>query len=204
MTEHSSTTALFKALADPTRLHILQQLQAGPCHGEELAIALGVTAATVSHHLKKLERVDLITLRREQYYVVSHLRDEVLDQPLSDLIAAVDFASTDAEQRLAGYRQQVLDRFFTAGRLRRLPTQSKKRLIVLAAFAADFATERDYTESEVDASISRRFADHAAVRRELVEARLMKRTSIPGQALSYRRAAGRFDVSPLSPPEPRA
>lgn len=61
-----ATAALFKALADPTRVRIVNLLAQSPepacvC---ELTPAVGVSQPTVSHHLKKLVQAGL--LQREQ------------------------------------------------------------------------------------------------------------------------------------------
>jgi ArsR family transcriptional regulator len=61
-----ATAALFKALADPTRVRIVNLLARNPepacvC---ELTPAVGVSQPTVSHHLKKLVQAGL--LQREQ------------------------------------------------------------------------------------------------------------------------------------------
>lgn len=60
------TAALFKALADPHRVRILNLLAASgrPVCVCDLTGPLGITQPTVSHHLKKLTTAGL--LRREQ------------------------------------------------------------------------------------------------------------------------------------------
>jgi ArsR family transcriptional regulator len=64
--EAEATATLFKALADPARVRIVNQLATG---GDEVCAcefmpALGLAQATVSHHLKKLTEAGL--LDREQ------------------------------------------------------------------------------------------------------------------------------------------
>ena len=44
-----------RALGDETRLRILGLLTRRPHYGEELAESLGLTPATISHHIKALE-----------------------------------------------------------------------------------------------------------------------------------------------------
>ncbi|MFO7961837.1 MAG: metalloregulator ArsR/SmtB family transcription factor [Nitriliruptoraceae bacterium] len=64
--ETTATAALFKALADPNRVRIVNLLATsdGPACVCDLTEPLGLTQPTVSHHLKKLVTVGL--LDREQ------------------------------------------------------------------------------------------------------------------------------------------
>ena len=64
--EAAATAALFKALADPARVRIVNILaiQAEPVCACEFEPALGLSQPTVSHHLKKLLEAGL--LEREQ------------------------------------------------------------------------------------------------------------------------------------------
>ena len=64
----------------------------------------------------------------------------------------------------------------------RLPTQHKKRLIVLEEFARKFHPGRVYDEHEVDAIIAEQFDDYCTVRRELVEEGYLAAdgTTVPG------------------------
>jgi ArsR family transcriptional regulator len=64
--EADATAQVFKALADPARVKILSTVAAGtdPVCACEFVPALGLSQATVSHHLKKLTEVGL--LEREQ------------------------------------------------------------------------------------------------------------------------------------------
>lgn len=61
-----ASAAVFKALGDPARVTIVKLLEAsdGPICACEFVPALGLTQATVSHHLKKLTDAGL--LEREQ------------------------------------------------------------------------------------------------------------------------------------------
>jgi len=75
--EAVATAALFKALADPHRVRIVNLLAASaePVCVCDLTASLGITQPTVSHHLRKL--VDAGLLTREQrgtwaYYAIDH------------------------------------------------------------------------------------------------------------------------------------
>jgi ArsR family transcriptional regulator len=64
--EAEATAQLFKALADPARVRIVNRLaqSAAPVCACDLPAFLGLSQPTVSHHLARLTRVGLV--RREQ------------------------------------------------------------------------------------------------------------------------------------------
>ncbi|MBD3222225.1 metalloregulator ArsR/SmtB family transcription factor, partial [bacterium] len=64
----TDSLSLFKALANPTRLRLLNLLADEPACVEELASALDLAPSTVSHHLKTLTRAGMVEARRVQYY----------------------------------------------------------------------------------------------------------------------------------------
>jgi excisionase family DNA binding protein len=63
------------------------------------------------------------------------------------------------------------------GRLKALPAPMKKRLAVLEKLAESFAPERTYKEAEVNAVLRRFNDDVATLRRELVSAKHLVRTT---------------------------
>jgi ArsR family transcriptional regulator len=96
--ETSSLAALLTALADPTRLAIVELLTKQDrcvCHLVEL---LELKQSVVSHHLGVLRHAGLVsayahpTDRRWQYY---HLEREVLSGALTGLSALLDHAQWD-------------------------------------------------------------------------------------------------------------
>lgn len=87
-------------------------------------------------------------------------------------------------------REAVLRAFVGAdGRLASIPTKLSKRLVVLDLIAQDFEIGLTYPESEVNVILQRRHADHAALRRYLVENEFLERRD--GQ---YWRAGGTVDL----------
>jgi DNA-binding transcriptional ArsR family regulator len=82
----AQSVRVLKALADETRLRILQLLAAQPMYGQQLADALGVSHPTVSHHMAQLRiagltRTELDAEGNKTYFV----RSEALEDLFSDL-----------------------------------------------------------------------------------------------------------------------
>jgi len=83
-------------------------------------------------------------------------------------------AVQDERERL--WREKVLRSFFDEdGRLRTIPAQRKKRLIVLERIAEAFEQGRTYSEREVNLVIADFHDDFCTLRREMVDEHLMTR-----------------------------
>jgi ArsR family transcriptional regulator len=75
-----------KAIADPTRFRLLQEIaQRERCTCSSVKDDLGVTPATLSHHLKELEEAGLIQVTREGRFAVMRLRRDVWKTYLKEL-----------------------------------------------------------------------------------------------------------------------
>ena len=61
---------LFKCLADKSRLQILRSLLVEDMYVERLAERLGLTPATISFHMKKLEEAGAVRPYKDQYYTM--------------------------------------------------------------------------------------------------------------------------------------
>jgi DNA-binding transcriptional ArsR family regulator len=76
---------VFRALADPARLRILQRIAERPRSTQELAPLIGLSEAGTSKHLRLLAGAGILATRREGYYVVYSLVRERLDSLPADL-----------------------------------------------------------------------------------------------------------------------
>src|ERR671915_1041371 len=76
-------SAVFGALADPTRRAILARLAEGDATVAELAAPFPVSQPAISRHLKVLEQAGLVSRRRRATARLSHLEAE----PLRDATA---------------------------------------------------------------------------------------------------------------------
>ncbi|MCR5683222.1 MAG: metalloregulator ArsR/SmtB family transcription factor, partial [Clostridiales bacterium] len=147
MENENAAVAVFKALGDESRLAILRILLAEEeSYVELLASRLGLTSATVSFHLKKLEAAGLVSCRRTQFYRIYSVERALFTQSLESLIGKTPAPDDDTK-----YRESVIANFFengsSSGRLKALPTQRKKREVVLRVLAEAFEAGRDYAES---------------------------------------------------------
>ena len=71
-------SAVFGALADPTRRAILARLTEGDATVAELAAPFSVSQPAISQHLKVLEQAGLISRSRRRTARLSHLEAEPL------------------------------------------------------------------------------------------------------------------------------
>lgn len=71
-------SAVFGALADPTRRAILARLADGDANVNDLAAPFDISQPAISRHLSVLERAGLISRRRQATARLSHLEAEPL------------------------------------------------------------------------------------------------------------------------------
>ena len=79
MTE-AEAIRLFKCLSDKSRLQILKSLAIEDMYVERLAERLGITAPTVSFHLKKLADAGAVSSYKSQYYMMYSLKKDIFER----------------------------------------------------------------------------------------------------------------------------
>jgi ArsR family transcriptional regulator, arsenate/arsenite/antimonite-responsive transcriptional repressor len=72
--------ARFRALADPTRVAIVNRLAAAECCVCDLTAAFELAQPTISHHLKVLRDAGLVTSRRRGTWAYYRLEQEAVQQ----------------------------------------------------------------------------------------------------------------------------
>ncbi|MGN6030513.1 MAG: metalloregulator ArsR/SmtB family transcription factor [Thermomicrobiales bacterium] len=164
---------LLKVIADETRLRILGALAGRPMTGKDLAEHLDLAAPTISHHMKKLTEAGVVVMETEAQRHWYRLNGELLlaskRVPLTAPAVATSLvgdAEMDEDER---FRAKVIRDFFDGGRLKEIPAQRKRRVIVLQHILARFEPGRTYTEREVNEIIRPVHEDVATLRRELVD-----------------------------------
>lgn len=167
--------ALFKCLADKSRLQILKSLSQEDMYVERLAERLALTPPTISFHLKKLADVGAVTSYKTQYYTMYALEKSVFMTTILDLIREHSDETNLQQQRDEAYRRKVLDSFFEYGKLKSIPTQKKKERIVLEALVQSFELGRTYSEREVNLILADFHDDFCTLRRDMIGEKLMAR-----------------------------
>lgn len=166
---------LFKCLADKSRLQILKSLAIEDMYVERLAERLGLTASTISFHLKKLLDAGAVTASKNQYYMMYSLNKELFQFSILELLQQESDEAQKQAQRDADYRQKVINAFFEYGKLKSIPAQRKKERIVLEVIAEAFDFDRIYSEREVNIIIADFHDDFCTIRRDMISEDLLDR-----------------------------
>ena len=115
--------------------------------------------------------ITVFNLLGPQFYIIYSLNREIFDKPLFELIKK-DEEIVDTEEK---YKKEVISHFFKYGRLTQIPTQRKKREIVLMEIAKRFEAGKKYDEKVVNEVIHQFHEDHCTIRREKIAFGIMKR-----------------------------
>lgn len=133
---------VFKALSDEARLKILTLLIKKPSFAEELSLQLNITPSTVGFHLKKLEAAGIVRAKKEQYYRVFYVDEGFLKLSIASVLSSVSPPDTGA------FEKCVENECFVRGRVKTLPVQSMRRIVVYEKIAENFKKGTGYTEGE--------------------------------------------------------
>lgn len=96
-----SAAESIQALSAPSRLRILARLHAGPASVNEIAAAVGMEGSAVSHQLRLLRHLGLVTGSRDGRQVVYELYDDHVADLLEQVVSHVEHLRLG----LAGRRQ---------------------------------------------------------------------------------------------------
>ena len=171
---------LLKATVDPVRLAVLGDAAQGTMSIDRVAERLDVPRREVAEAVGYLRTAGFIDDQGD--LVVEAIRTvarSIPSDPAPDA-GAIDGPWTEAEA-------EVLARFFEGGRLTRIPTNRRKRLLVLDKIAQEFEPGRRYAERDVSFTIQLIYPDYAAIRRYLIDEGFMDRADG-----AYWRTGGRF------------
>lgn len=152
-------------LAEPSRLRTYSAVVLGATTPEQVAGSTGLAAPVVHKALQRLVKGGLVAdgdggLRADEDAFKDAVRENRPERVPLD---------PDPD------RDAVLKSFIRDGKLTHFPTIPAKFRVVLEYLAASFEPGRSYPESEVNEILNRWHPDHAALRRELVDAGLLSR-----------------------------
>ena len=173
----------FKALADENRLKIVGLLAQDRYAGEVLAERLGLTPATVSHHLARLAEAGLVESQMDGHAKLYRLRLDVVHGLANRLLArdalpqtAERLLADDAPPVLSAFDAKVLKDFIQPdGTLHQIPVSQKKLQVVLRHIVQRFEPGKRYTEKALNAELAKVHPDTASLRRAFIEYKLMAR-----------------------------
>ena len=181
-----------KVLADKSRFRLLALLSEREYTVKELAEILELKEPTVSWHLTMLRNNNMVEMRQEGTSHHYRLAQEGVHALLKELKTKA--GAEEAQETEDEYEKHILNTFFQRAsieqvklqegtfevvhhRLKEIPTQRKKQVIVLRRLAQEFESGRHYTEKEVNAILKGFHPDFATLRRYLVDNKLMTRAN---------------------------
>lgn len=167
-----------KALSDPTRIRILFLLKQGPMHGQALAGRLGVSAPTITHHMGKLRDAGVVQERREKNTIYFALHEQLFKQNAEAILraffdnSAIQMEDSQMTEKVTDNNQfhnSVINNFFTLdGKLKHIPSQRKRKLVVFEHMVRELQPGRKYVEKEINEYIKRFHHDYCTIRREFI------------------------------------
>jgi hypothetical protein len=176
MMQLSKIVHFHKTIGDKTRIRIIYLLKSGPLHGQAIAGKLGLKPPTISHHLSKLKEIDVVYQRRDKNTIYFYLNEHKLERMALAItrIGGEDIGESVeiSEEEKAKVIRNFID---TNGRLKNLPAQRKKKIILLEYMVRGLEQGTVYMEKEVNEHIQQYYDDFATVRREFVMAQFMYR-----------------------------
>ncbi|HEU5059255.1 MAG TPA: metalloregulator ArsR/SmtB family transcription factor [Kofleriaceae bacterium] len=167
--------ALFKALADPTRLRLAALIVDRARCGQDLAAELGVSTGTVSHHLRVLREANLVRETRQPPFSFFELELATLQQALRAVSSKKLVREIAVDDSRTADERKVLRTFFDGPRLTALPVQRKKKQVVLEEVLRRIPRRKEYEERELSRYIETIFQDFCTVRREWIMGGYMAR-----------------------------
>jgi len=84
-----TVSRVFRALADPTRRQILQDLKQGELAAGQISERFPISGPSISRHLAILKAADLVSERREGNHIFYRLEPEQIASAVGDFLSAV-------------------------------------------------------------------------------------------------------------------
>ena len=166
---------LFKGLADPTRLRMIAAMVDRARCGQDLAAEVGVSPATVSHHLRVLTEAGLVVETRQPPYSFYQLDLTALQDAVKAVSSPKRVRELATTSPVDDDTRDVLRAFFDGPRLVSIPVQRRKKDIVLEEVLRRLPRRREYREPELNKFIEVVHPDFCTIRREWIMGGYMER-----------------------------
>jgi hypothetical protein len=170
------------ALADDTRLHILELLaRQDDLPTQDIIVQLDQSQPNVSRHLKQLVAAGFVAELRgdgaNKRYRLNSNHVASTFWTLRQLLSPENARDVEDDAR-AGQPEQLRRFLDAAGRVTMFPVKRQSQDLVLNYLVSKFEQGREYTEREVNQLLSQwhTYKDHATLRRALYDAQLLDRT----------------------------
>lgn len=154
------------SLAEPSRLRTYSAVVLGARTPDQIAAATGLDSAVVGKAAQRLLKTGLLTASSDGLFAVEDAFKEAVRT------GRPEREPLDPDPA----RDSVLRAFIRNGRLTGFPTYPAKTRIVLEYLVTSFEPGRSYPEAEVNEVLNAWHPDHAALRRLMVDGRLLTRT----------------------------
>lgn len=166
-----------KALGDPTRIRIISLLKKGPLHGQAIANKLGLKAPTITHHVAKLRNIGIVYERRDKNTIYFYLDQKKLEFSANAILKLGEESKVTQEMQVEEKdKLSIVKNFFTTeGKLKQIPSQRKKKIVVLSYLVRQLEHGKTYKEKEINEYIKQFHEDYATIRREWIMHQFMYR-----------------------------
>jgi len=166
-----------KAVGDPTRIRIISLLKKGPLHGQAIAYKLGLQPPTITHHISKLRDVGLVYQRREGNIIYFYLDSERLEYNSKAILNIGEESMENQDSKINNQdKLSIVKNFINSdGTLKQIPSQRKKKNVILAYLIRDLHQGKTYKERDLNEYIKNYHEDYATIRRELIMQHFMYR-----------------------------
>ncbi|MEH7501741.1 metalloregulator ArsR/SmtB family transcription factor [Neobacillus drentensis] len=163
--------AFYKTMGDPTRIRIVAILAKGPLHGQAIAGKLGLSPPTITHHLKKLRDIHVVYDRRVKNTIYFYLNESLINQQAKVFTELLEKKGEELDEMVESSieRQKIIENFFMKnGKLKNIPAQRKKKLIVFEHMIQGLKIGVKYEEKQLNEYIKQFHDDYATIRREFI------------------------------------
>lgn len=171
MIQLDRVVSFYKTMGDPTRIRIVAILAKGPLHGQAIAGKLGLSAPTITHHLKKLRNIHVVYDRRVKNTIYFYLNESLINQQAKVFTELLEKKGKELDEMVESSieRQKIIENFFMKnGKLKNIPAQRKKKLIVFEHMVRGLKIGEKYEEKQLNEYIKQFHDDYATIRREFI------------------------------------